>query len=484
MTQPTTPRLTPVCRRLWMAGVGMLLFLCVLIAASCLAGPGRSLLGGTHGSDLIPSYMAGSFVREGQSDKLMDLAQAVRFQANLRQANGLEQNGRTGPWLNPPWFAALFVPLSTLSFPAAQQVWLAFNLLLLAASIVLLCRMIMRPTNALTPQGGWRLWGLVPLLLVTSMPFIQALASQQNTFLSLFLLTLTVWLWRKANALRAGLVAGLLLFKPQLAAVVAVVLCCSLGRRAILGLAITAIALVVSTSYSMPGALTDYLHKLPAMLPWLQNGRPYAWERQVTFQGFWRLLLQGRVTGPASPTVQVLWAACALAVGAMLLPAIRCAVMTSSQSNDQTHAPTSRDRLIAATIAVMPLLTPYFMDYDLMLLAVPAVLFAAERARADVPPDRASRALVIGWAVLFPWLFINAEFGATTRVSLTVPLLALIAGLHACRAARRVPAGPRFEAIRLAAARARRGPLFVPNISAVHAPQARPLFGKETPIVR
>ena len=432
----------------------MLLFLCALVTASSLAGPQHSLLGGAHGADLIPSYMAGCFVREGRPDKLMDYSQAERFQAHLRRINGLEQNGRTGPWLNPPWFAALFVPLATLPFPAAQRAWLAFNGLLLAASLVLLCRMLapcrsiraeptvnaipdptrwVRPTCAL--PSGWRLWGLVPLLLITSMPFIQALASQQNTFLSLFFLTVTVALWRKGHGLRAGLVAGLLLFKPQMAALVAAVLCCSLGRRAIAGLAITATALLLSTAYAMPGALADYVHKLPAMLPWLVSGRPYAWERQVTFQGFWRLLLQGRVTGPASGPVQLLWLACAAATGAALLPALKNAATASAPSPECSQDITSRDRLIAATIAMMPLLMPYYMDYDLLLLAVPAVLLAAERARVVVQPDRSSRALMIGWAILFPWLFVNAEVGEATHVSPTVLLLTVMAGLYAYRAA-------------------------------------------------
>jgi hypothetical protein len=293
------------------------------------------------------------------------------------------------------------------------------------------------------------------------MPFIQALASQQNTFLSLFLLTATVSFWRKGNGLRAGLVAGLLLFKPQLAAIVAVALSCSLGRRAILGLAITSIFLLVSTAVAMPGALSDYVHKLPTMLPWLASGRPYAWERQVTFQGFWRLLLQGRATGTASLSVRLIWPACAAAVGAMLLPSFKRAMLisflsresaehrltsgfsmlargtqTASSSGCQVlHLLPSRDRLIAATIAMMPLLMPYYMDYDLLLLAVPAVLLAAERVRVDAAPDRASRVLVMAWAALFPWLFISAEFGAATHVNLTVILLAVIAGLHAYRAA-------------------------------------------------
>ena len=40
-----------------------------------------------------------------------------------------------------------------------------------------------------------------------------------------------------------------------------------------------------------------------------------------------------------------------------------------------------RDRLIAAAIAATPLLMPFYFDYDQLLLAIPAVLLAAEWLR-------------------------------------------------------------------------------------------------------
>ena len=443
------PRQTPsVRKRLWLGGLGLMLFLVTLVSASHVAGPRTSLVARPIGDDLIPSYMAGTFVREGRPDKLMDLESARQFQADLRRAANLEQHGRTGPWLNPPFYAWLFVPLSALPYHTALRVWFAFNLLLLGGAVALLSRML--PAE---PGGGrWRRRGLVPLLVLGSMPCLQVVYSQQNTFLSLAILSAAVTFWRLGRTTTAGLVTGLLLFKPQLAAVFALVMVCSLGWRAAAGLAVTGTTFLLLTLLTLPGAIGDYLHKLPRLLPWLQPGQVYHWERQVTFQGFWRLIFHGQVSGPAPLAVRVLWPCCAAvvasALGLLVLRTREVRDVQASASGDAGVAPTSssRDRMIAAAITAMPLLMPYYMDYDLLLLAVPAVLFAADVCRAGGPLGRLDRWTLGGWVVLFPWLFLNAAVASETRLSLSVPLLGGLSGLMIARGWR-VRAGTAAEAI-------------------------------------
>jgi len=239
-----------------------------------------------------------------------------------------------GPFLNPPFFAALYVPLAGLPYRMAAAGWLAINLMLLSAALVLLCRMLPRDV-------GWRSWGLVPLLIVLPLPFWQAMCHQQNTFLSLMLLTTIVSLWRASHALGdwawlqsgagpssgrtgralnrpgdgpaplgsknvannypilAGVVTGLLFYKPQLATVIAIVLVLTLGWRALLGLSISATALLAFTLTALPGTLTAYVRALPTAVSRLQDRPTYNWGRQVTPQSFWRLLFQGcHVAGP------------------------------------------------------------------------------------------------------------------------------------------------------------------------------------------
>jgi hypothetical protein len=74
------------------------------------------------------------------------------------------------------------------------------------------------------------------------------------------------------------------------------------------------------------------------------------------------------------------------------------------------------------------------MDYDLLLLAVPAVLFAADMCRRGGRRDGLDRWTMAAWVALFPLLFVNAELAYQTRISLTVPLLAALGGLLIARA--------------------------------------------------
>jgi hypothetical protein len=90
------------------------------------------------------------------------------------------------------------------------------------------------------------------------------------------------------------------------------------------------------------------------------------------------------------------------------------------------NALSSRDRLIAASIASTPLLIPYFMDYDLLLLAVPAVLYAADLMRSGVATS-ADRWTVRAWIALYAWAYLSPGLSGILRVSLTVPLLAAVA---------------------------------------------------------
>jgi hypothetical protein len=430
-------------KRLWLAGGGIGLFLLTLVVAGPLidreAGDGKLGLG----YDFLPAYVAGHFVRTGESPKMYDRDAFCAMQSHVIREANLEMDGRYGACLNPPHFALMFAPLSALPYRAAAGVWLAVNVLLFTASLFLVVRLL--PESA---RRDWRTWGLVPLLVTASMPFLQAAGHQQNTFLSLLILAMTVTLWRNRRAFAAGAVAGLLFYKPQLALVVAVVLAVDAGRRAVLGLGVTGTVLLLLTVTTMPGALGEYIHTLLSNLDWIQNQHQYNWGRQVTFLGFARLLVQGHGAGKTMIVVFALAAVAALPFAAGLCRTIWRGSCT----------PTRTDRLIAATIAVSPLLLPYYLDYDLLLLAVPAVLFAGELMGVKTW-TRTERWTLGSWIALYLWSYLNPGLAGLTRVSLTVPLLAIVAGGLILRAVRSraatveaagtasPPASPRVAAI-------------------------------------
>jgi len=418
-----------VARRLLVGGLCMA---CVVAAIICL-DVRDALRRGDHklavGHDLLPSYVAGTFVREGHPRDMYDIDALHREEARVVKTAELLIDKQGGPWLNPPFFAWLFAPLSALPYRAAAAVFFSMNLVLLGASTWLLCRQL--------PMTDWRR-ALVPLLICTTMPFWQAMGHQQNTFISLFLLSLTITFWLKEMRFTAGVTVGLLFFKPQLALVVAMVLVATAGWRALAGLLLTTSTLLALTLFTLPGTLGDYFAKLPPILHTLQFAPSYNWGRQVTFQSFWRLLCEGRTAGPTRLIPKILtaigMAATATLLGVATLNVIRA-------RHDPHHSARLR-RLIAATIVSMPLLMPYYMDYDLLLLAVSAVLFARDWIeRRTLSARRLGRWQLAVWIALFFETQINPGLGGQTRFNLAVPILAALCGISVSRC-RKIASAP------------------------------------------
>ena len=404
-----TPR-----KRLWVAGSIWAAFVLTLVVGNAFAAPSRGLTRADLGADFLAFYTAGTFVRDGHAGDLYDLAAVGRAEAATAAANGM--GPAFGPWWNPPVYALALEPLAALPFRRAVNLWRWINVASVAVAALLLAGIVYRRE---TPDGrpGLRSAALVPLLIAISMPFIQAMSHGQNTGTSLLLLTATVVLWRRRSGLAAGLVGGLLFYKPQLAAVVAAVMAVDLGGAAVAGLACTGTALLLVTVLALPGSLTTWLHQLPANVHSIQVDRPYMWDRHVTLKAFWRLLVQGTVAGETRPVTA--------AVTAVTLTAL-AATLAWAAWRARGGSALRRDRLIVATVCGMPLLMPFYFDYDLLLLAVPATLYAAD-------PDRDGRVTAL-WAALYIAMFVHVPVANATHVGVSTVLLTAIAVASARRA--------------------------------------------------
>ncbi|MDB5322650.1 MAG: hypothetical protein JWN40_4281 [Phycisphaerales bacterium] len=404
-------------KRLWLAGGALALFLLTLTLGNAFLPESKRLTSDLVGHDFLAFYTAGQFVRESRAHDLYDLQAVKTYQHNLAHRENLEIGESFGPFWNPPFYAWVFAPLSTLPYRTALLTWEAVNVACLFAAFFLLTR-ILRPA----PK---RITALIPLLLLTSMPLIQALTHGQNTMVSLLLLCSVVTAWRARRAFLTGLTAGLLLYKPQLGALVAIAVVCTLGWRAAAGLATTSIALFATTLITLPGTLADYLARMPANLHQFQVENVYLWDRHVTLRAFWRLLLQGREPGEMTTLPTICWIASATLTAAPLA--------RSLWKHRPQLAPQNLDPIIAAVIAAMPLLMPFYFDYDLLLISVAAVLYTGTHLCVSIQSDRS---LTRTWIALYLWLMVNSTVARFTHVNGTVLLLSAVAALLAHRAAR------------------------------------------------
>ncbi|HXE53286.1 MAG TPA: glycosyltransferase family 87 protein [Tepidisphaeraceae bacterium] len=403
-------------KKLWLGAGGVALFIATVYGAYLLQPRSQVHSGSPMGLDFLAFYTAGDFVREGRSAELYDMPAVLEFQHDLARRGQVKITHEYAPWWNPPFYALVFLPFSKLSFPAALRLWTVLNLICFAAACWLLSAM-------LSDRRDWRSWALIPVLMALSTPFMLAITHGQNTCTSLLLLCGVVTLWRREEALAAGLLGGLLFYKPQLGLAVGIVLVMDLGWRAAIGYAITGALLGSATILLLPGTLSSFLHRLPENLHFVQTNSPYIWQRHVTFKAFWRLLLQGPGAGEASRMVTLLATLGQLSIGAALF------TITLKLRRSGGLA---RDRLIAAAITATPLLMPFYFDYDLLLLAIPTVLFAAEYPQTGT--SRLTRPILLGWAAFYVWLMINPDVAEHTRINLAVPLLTGLASLLMLRA--------------------------------------------------
>jgi alpha-1,2-mannosyltransferase len=392
-------------KRLWKIGGLLAAFILTLTIGNLLLGPDKAFDRRMYGHDFLPFYTAGQFLRSGRVGDLYDPQATKIAEHKTCDQAGLVIHNEYGAFLNPPFAAIPAVPLAAWNYRQALWIWTAILAACLAGGVLLLI--------AIFPAGsGWPTWGLIPLLLFTALPVWQAALHAQNTFFSLLVLALTVTFWRKDRPLIAGLVCGILFFKPQLGAVIAAGLVFTLGWQAAVGLAITAIALLATNLIALPGTMTDYLTRLPINLHAIQVLPNYMWHRHVTFLAWWRMFLQGHTGAVPTPFAKTLALLCMAAVGALLAKTLW------QFRND----PSRRDRLIAATIVSMPLLMPYYMDYDLTLLAVAAVLCAADAIRNGF--DRLTFSL---WVAFYISVEMNPQIAGATRIIPALPVLTALA---------------------------------------------------------
>ena len=223
-----------------------------------------------------------------------------------------------------------------------------------------------------------------------------------------------------------------------LAAVVAGMLVLTLGRGALLGLLCSGVTLLTATVALLPGSLSQFIHDMPINLQRMQETIPYLWERHVTGLAFWRLLIQGNGVGPTHSFAQMLAIQCSLILGGVLVLATwRRRSMPDHLSSLTRFDRRQRrqlylDRTITATILAMPLMMPFYFGYDLLLLAIPAVLMTRgvllrRAAGEDVSAEIKLNARL--WTILFLCLMIAAPLATLTRVNIAVIAVGLLAAV-------------------------------------------------------
>lgn len=294
--------------------------------------------------DHLTFLSAAKLVREGRAEKMYDYDFLGRYQGELL---GWDWGMLLG-YRNPPFYALLYVPTSGLSFVESLLVWNAIGLAALVLAI-----------GWLKPERPLRtlLWSL------TFYPVFAVVSFGQNSLLSLAVFAATYRLMAGDRRFLAGLVAGMLWFKPQL--LIGLFLWWGFAPRkhlaCWLGVATSGAILAAISWLGMPDASQAFVDSLRANLGY---GGEKGWNKESP-RAFWALLLPGASSG-------TIWALTA----ATAAPLIALAWRVSRRSGAEVAS------MFPVAVFLTLWVSPHSLIYEWAIL-VPAAIVLWERFPAN-----------------------------------------------------------------------------------------------------
>lgn len=300
----------------------------VLILLPALRGRLLDATGKPIGADFVLYWSASQVARSGAPATVYDFA---FLQGVERAVTGVEF---PLAWYYPPTLLLMVLPLSWLPYVAAFLLWATVTL---AGYLVVLRRIAPHPAA---------------LLLALAFPgAFQCFFHGQNGFLSVLLLGGGLTLVDRAP-FRAGLLLGLMSYKPQLAVLIPVALCAGRHWKALAGAALSGVALVLASVAAFGlepwRAFLDHLGMPVQML----GSHAEVWHKVSTVAGAALQLGAGLQLAMALQAIVALAALVAVVV-IWRRPGASLALRASA--------------LVLGTLLV----THHLFPYDLVLLALP-----------------------------------------------------------------------------------------------------------------
>jgi alpha-1,2-mannosyltransferase len=410
--------LTVARMRLWglavlVAAAGGLLYL-VVTSDRSIDYQGRPL-----GTDFSNVYAAGTYVLDGRP--------AAPFDPRLQHAREQTIFGANTPfygWHYPPFFLAVAAALALLPYQLALIVWQGVTLVLYVLAMRAIVSPIIPPS-----QGGVDTLGETPpdrrfaaatlpasrggmwLLLALAYPAVFVnLGHGHNGFLTAALIGFAL-VQLDRRPILAGVLFGLLAYKPQFGLMIPLVLVATGRWRTVFAAAATVIALVVAAT------LAFGIETWRAFFTFAEYTRIIVLESGETgWHKIQSVFSWARMWGASVPLAYAVQGAVTLAIGAALIRLWR--------------SPAPFPLKAAALCLAAVLATPYSLDYDLMVLA-PAIAFLTVDglARGFAPHEKT--------ALAFLWMvpLIARGFGQITLIPLGViaMLMMLALVLHKAR---------------------------------------------------
>ena len=319
------------------------------------------------GSDFTAFWATSFMVLSGEAVNVYD---NDRIFAVEKLITGIDYKN---PIAYPPTYFFIVAPLALFSYIPSLILWLTLTF---SAFLYVTYR---NAPHALT------IW------LTLSFPgTFQNVIHGHNGFVTAFILGLALFMMEK-RPLMAGLVLGLLSFKPHLIVIIPLFLAAGRAWRTLAGLGISVFVLVLASTILFGiDAWVRFLEKIPFMMYLLKNG--FLQMHQVV-STLGALLLIG------IPYQTAIWIH-------LLCSMIGIGLTVMAWYKDESRY--VKHSLLVLTIL---LVTPYANSYDLTLLALPICWIGWEAYKRDNLSNSASFFLIAAWFLPLLAVFSAAYMG-------------------------------------------------------------------------
>jgi hypothetical protein len=314
------------------------------------------------GTDFSNVYAAGTYVLEGKPD--------VPFDPPRQYTREQEIFGKATPfygWHYPPYFLFVAGALAKLPYGVALTVWQASTLLLYLLMVWGITRSSFRGARSASPKSIIPAPSAMTLLLALAYPAVLInVGHGQNGFLTAALLGGALVILDR-RPIVAGILIGLLVYKPQFGLIIPLALIAGGYWRTFAAAVTTVVVLTLVTTLAFGpevwaafAASTEFSRTVV-----LEQG-------QTGWQKIQSVFSWARMWGAPIPLAYALQGALTIALGLAIVRLWRKAAAPALKS--------------AALCLAAILATPYSLDYDMMVLAPAIAFLAADGLRRGFGP--------------------------------------------------------------------------------------------------
>ena len=382
-------RLRDYPRLMLLTSIGILL-INLLLHQGWIAAFGQVI-----GGDFVMFYATGSLYRTDPAS-IYDYEQQYRLQQSLVEPTNLSG---LNPFMNPPYTAMLYSLFIYLPLTWSFIVWTCLSIIFSVISMRLIAPLV---SNRLRQAGLSNIQYLV--LLFSFFPFIEGLLAGQNHALTLMLLTAVLVSMHKERWLLSGVLAGTLIYKPQLVLGLLIVWIVWKNFKALFGFGI--VVVLWAGSYAL-------MHGIEPFLEYLQVSRFFMSLPYIEgFPGYIIITLYGLLTSifPES-------AAQRLQLISQLIFILASALVAWFAWRQRQSSPAHKMPVLLLSLVLPLAFSPYVQLHDLLLIA-PIFIFWAGC-------DHSSRVLnsaVLAYAGAFLLTFLAAITGIAWLSLITLVL--------------------------------------------------------------